>query len=102
MDVEVDSGMLILGTAGSIAVPGDWWKTGYFKMQTAIGGDSNFKRYSSNFEGNGFRYIIQSILSMIGDERIWTTRVLPEEQIKTTEILKNVKVLIGDSSDEDN
>ena len=53
--------------------------------------DNNFKRYSSNFEGNGFRYIIQSLLSMIEDERIWTTRVLPEEQLKVADVLKNVE-----------
>lgn len=89
MGVEVDTGMSILGTDGRIEVPGEWWQTGYFKMKFT--GEKRFKRYSSNFEGNGFRYIIQSLLSMIKDERIWTTRVLPEEQIKVVEILKTVE-----------
>ena len=89
LGVTVNSGMVILGTDGSIEVPGDWWKTGYFKMRSTA--DNNFKRYSSNFEGNGFRYIIQSLLSMIEDERIWTTRVLPEEQLKVADVLKNVE-----------
>lgn len=89
LGVTVNSGMVILGTDGSIEVPGDWWKTGYFKMKSTA--DNNFKRYSSNFEGNGFRYIIQSLLSMIEDERIWTTRVLPEEQLKVADVLKNVE-----------
>ena len=91
MGVSVNTGMVILGTEGSIEVPGDWWKTGYFKMKSTV--DNNFKRYSSNFEGNGFRYIIQSLLSMIEDERIWTSRVLPEEQIKVTDVLKHVEML---------
>ena len=91
MDVEVDSRMTILGTDGIIEVPGDWWKTGYFKMR--LNTEDTYKRYSSNFEGNGFRYIIQSLLSMIKDERIWTTRVLPEEQIKVANILKDIETL---------
>lgn len=90
MEMEVGTGMEILGTEGSIYVPGDWWKTGYFKMKSTAD-DNRFKRYSSNFEGNGFRYIIQSLLSMIEDERIWTTRVLPEEQIKAARVLKDVE-----------
>ena len=28
---------------------------------------------------------------MIEDERIWTTRVLPEEQLKVADVLKNVE-----------
>lgn len=90
MEMEVGTGMEILGTEGSIYVPGDWWQTGYFKMKSTAD-DNRFKRYSSNFEGNGFRYIIQSLLSMIEDERIWTTRVLPEEQIKVARVLKDVE-----------
>ena len=91
MNVEVDSRMTILGTEGIIEVPGDWWKTGYFKM--CLNTENTYKRYSSNFEGNGFRYIIQSLLSMIKDERIWTTRVLQEEQIKVVNVLKDIEAL---------
>lgn len=90
MGLEVNSRMNILGSEGRIEVPGDWWQTGYFKMKSASE-DNRFKRYSSNFEGNGFRYIIQSLLSMIEDERIWTTRVLPEEQIKVASVLREVE-----------
>ena len=65
IEYDVDSSMTILGTNGTIEVPGDWWQTGYFKMQ--MNSEDKDKRYSSNFEGNGFRYLIQSLLSMIED-----------------------------------
>ena len=88
MDINVDTNMVIIGTEGKIEVPGDWWKTGYFKMKST--NEDGFKRYSSNFEGNGFRYIIQSLLSMINNERILSARLLPDEQIKVTSILEEI------------
>ena len=89
IEYDVDSSMTILGTNGTIEVPGDWWQTGYFKMQ--MNSEDKDKRYSSNFEGNGFRYLIQSLLSMIEDERIMTTRILPEEQLTVVKTLKTIE-----------
>lgn len=89
MEYNVDSSMTILGTNGMIEVPGDWWQTGYFKMQ--MNSEDKDKRYSSNFEGNGFRYLIQSLLSMIEDKRTSTTRILPKEQFAVVRALKEIK-----------
>ena len=90
---DVDSSMTILGTNGKIRVPGNWWQTGYFKLQ--MGTEDKEKRYSSNFEGNGFRYLIQSLLSMIEDERTSTTRILPKEQIAVVRALNIIKTYIS-------
>ena len=40
-----------------------WWRLAYFKMQDTV--DGQVKRYSSNFEGNGYRYLVQSLLREI-------------------------------------
>ena len=88
IEFDVDSSMTILGTNGKIEVPGNWWQTGYFKLQ--MNAEDKAKRYSSNFEGNGFRYLIQSLLSMIEDERIWTTRIRPEEQVAVVKTLRKI------------
>ncbi len=88
MKIDIDNRMVLLGTKGRIEVPGDWWRTGYFKMK--IEGDDDYKRYCSNFEGNGFRYIIQSLLSAIRKGKVSSTRLLIEEQLKTIEVLNDL------------
>ena len=63
LEPEINCGMTIYGTKGEIQVPDDWWKIGYFKMKTS--NDKRLKHYSSNFDGNGFRYIVQDLLREI-------------------------------------
>ena len=63
MDLEVQNEMEIIGTEGSIIVPEDWWRIGYFRVKEK--GSSTYKRYSSNFDGNGFRYLIQALQNMM-------------------------------------
>ena len=58
MDLEIDNEMEILGSEGIIRVPEDWWRIGYFKVSHKNG---KVERYSSNLEGNGFRYMIQAL-----------------------------------------
>ena len=63
MDMDNTCEMTILGTGGKIYIPDDWWRLAYFKMQDTV--DGQVKRYSSNFEGNGYRYLVQSLLREI-------------------------------------
>ncbi len=66
-DLSISDGMMIIGTEGSISVPDDWWQVSYFKLKSFH--DDRYKRYSSNFDGNGFRYILQSVLRMIRHDK---------------------------------
>lgn len=60
LDISAEDGMLIIGKEGMIFVPDNWLRLGYFKIKEK--GDHKFKRYSYNFDGNGFRYLIQALL----------------------------------------
>lgn len=90
-DVEIStlddakSGVTILGTAGRVEIPDDWWNMGYF--EAIYSGTGEKKRYSYNFEGTGLRYLIQEMLIMIGNQRKTPTRVFTEETVKIAEIL---------------
>ena len=77
MDSLLEDGMLINGTEGTIFVPDDWWKLGYFKMRK--NGEYKFKRYSFNFDGNGFRYIIRTLLHMININAMNSQRITSED-----------------------
>lgn len=61
--VTLDNGLVVYGTKGTIRVPSDWWNFGYYEIE--IDGNPYPKRYSFNFEGNGFRYILQDMLIAI-------------------------------------
>lgn len=88
LDMNLDSSMLILGTKGKISIPGDWWTTGYFKMD--IEGEEREKRFSSNFGGNGVRYLLQSLLGRIELEKVQTVRILPKEIVSTASIIEKL------------
>lgn len=89
MDPEVTGGMTIIGTTGTIIVPEDWWRVGYFKLKT--NGESSYKRYCFNFEGNGFRYLIQALLGMIRSDEPNSERITDEESDAIIELLNDIR-----------
>jgi choline-phosphate cytidylyltransferase len=89
MDVDVDAGLQIFGTTGTIFVPSDWWRIGYFEVKQH--GESQFKRYCSNFEGNGFRYLIQALLIMIRAQGDSANRITFEESQAILSVLDNIE-----------
>lgn len=85
-DVEVEDELVVIGTNGRITIPNDWWNTGYFEAKVD---DRQFlKRYSFNFEGNGFRYLLQELMIMISDKRTECTRLFTEESRALVDILR--------------
>ena len=72
MGIRLEDSMIITGSEGVIVVPDDWWNLGYFKMRK--NGEYKFKRYSFNFDGNGFRYIIRNLLHMIKNRQMIGTQ----------------------------
>ncbi len=87
-DIPIDEGIVVIGTEGSILVPDQWWNLGYFKLKRR--GESKFKRYSYNFDGNGFRYIIQSLLHILKNNSKRSQRITWAEQKSILSILKEI------------
>ncbi len=85
----IDNGMKIIGTEGCIEVPANWWQVGYFKMLMARTGD--LKRYSFNYEGNGFRYLVCSLMYYIRSERPFAPRVTREENDVILRIISSLQ-----------
>ena len=78
VDIGVGCSMTIYGTTGEIVIPEDWWRVGYFNIIDYA--DNSKKHYSTNFEGNGLRYLIQSLLREIkSDDSLDIAGVQPEE-----------------------
>lgn len=66
MNLDMENGMEIIGTHGNIEVPEDWWRVGYFRAK--MDNKTNPTRYTSNFDGNGFRYLIREMQTMLKQE----------------------------------
>lgn len=89
MEPEVTGGMTIIGSTGTIVVPEDWWRVGYFKLKQ--NGETSYKRYCSNFEGNGFRYLIQALLGMIRTDEPNSARITEEESDAIMSLLNSIE-----------
>ncbi len=66
MSLEMENGMEIIGTHGNIEVPDDWWRVGYFRAK--MDNKPNPTRYTSNFDGNGFRYLVRAMQRSLKQE----------------------------------
>lgn len=68
LGVKSEGKLLISGTKGYIVVEAPWWKTSYFEVHHENPND--VERFSERFLGDGLRYEICDLLSMInGDTR---------------------------------
>lgn len=68
LGVKSEGRLLISGTEGYIVVEAPWWKTNYFEVHHENPND--VERFSERFLGDGLRYEICDLLSMInGDTR---------------------------------
>ena len=87
--IRVDNQLEIIGTEGTIRMKGDWWRSKSFELHTP--GSSDVQLYTTNFEGNGFKYLIRELSSMLSNNRINSKSIFEEESLKIVEILEDVK-----------
>ena len=88
--IEMKNHMTIIGDKATITVNDDWWNTGYFEVKNK---DSKFtKKCSFNFEGSGFRYVLQELLIMIREGHISSSRLFPEESIEIAKVIEKIEI----------
>lgn len=88
--IQADSSMEIVGTKGRIQVPQMWWNAAYFK--TELYDENRARRYCTNFEGNGFRYLMQVMLQMIKDQTLQSQRMSAQDSINIVKILSEIDI----------
>lgn len=67
LGVKSDGRLIISGMTGYIVVEAPWWKTGYFEVHRENPND--IERFSERFLGDGLRYEISDLLSMINGDK---------------------------------
>lgn len=89
INLDITDSLTIVGTQGEIIIPNEWWRVGYFEMRRT--GERHSQRYSFNFEGNGFRYLIQFVLQTLRKEHSEITHGNLDEAGKIIKVLEQIK-----------
>ena len=88
-NIDWHNHLTVIGTKGRIVLEDDWWNTGYFKV--IKNGCKKVDRRSFNFEGTGFRYLIQELLIMLRDERYECNRLTDDEACSILKVLNKLE-----------
>ncbi len=86
--IRVNNQLEIIGTEGTIRMDGDWWKSKRFEIHKP--GLSDVQVFNTNFEGDGFKYLIKELSRMLSTDRIKTKAILEEESLKIVEIFNEI------------
>lgn len=86
--IRVNNQLEIIGTEGTIRMSGDWWKCKNFEIHKP--GLSDVQVFNTNFEGDGFKYLIKEMSRMLFTNRIKTKAILDEESLKIAEIFQEI------------
>lgn len=85
VDIDLEDCMEIVGTEGRVYIPSEWWKMQYFKIRKNK--SNKVQRYSYNFEGTGFRYIMMDLLSMLEAGRNESCKIFSIESLRTCRLI---------------
>lgn len=86
--IRVNNQLEIIGTEGTIRMAGDWWKSKRFEIHKP--GLTDVEVFNTNFEGDGFKYLIKELSRMLANNRINTKTILEDESLKIVEIFKEI------------
>jgi len=86
--IRVNNQLEIIGSEGTIRMFGDWWKCKHFEIHKP--GLNDVEVFNTNFEGDGFKYLIKELSRMLATNRINTKAILEEESLKIVEIFNEI------------
>lgn len=87
--IRVDNQLEIIGTKGTIRMKGDWWRSKTFELHTP--GSKEVQLFNTNFEGNGFKYLLKTMSNMLSNNSINSKSIFEDESLKMVEILEKIK-----------
>lgn len=87
--IRVDNQLEIIGSEGTIRMKDNWWRSKYFELHKP--GINEAELYNTNFEGNGFKYLIKGLSTMLSNNQTDSMGVFKDESIKIVEILEQLR-----------
>lgn len=91
--VKTEGNLVISGTKGYVYVPAPWWLTDYFEVRYED--QSKNKKYFYSYDGEGLRYEIQELLSMIVNNRRNCYKLNREESVGIAEIIEKYRLRVN-------
>ncbi|MCQ2970780.1 MAG: Gfo/Idh/MocA family oxidoreductase [archaeon] len=95
--IRVDNQLEIIGTEGTIRMKGEWWRSRNFEIHYPE--SQEIQLYNTNFEGNGFKYLLRELSRMLDNNRIDTRSIFKDESLKIVKILEQVKKIENNNGD---
>ena len=83
--VKTEGNLVISGTKGYVYVPAPWWLTSYFEVRYED--QTKNRKYFYSYDGEGLRYEIQEILSMIVNDRRSSYKLRRRESVAIADII---------------
>lgn len=87
-NIDCESSLEIIGTKGKIVMPTKWWKANYF--EASLYNVDYIRRYCTNFEGNGYKYLIQVMIQMIKEQQFESQRLSSQDSIRIVQLLNKI------------
>ena len=87
--IRVDNQIEIIGTEGTIRMKGDWWRSKSFELH--VPKSNEVQIFNTNFEGNGFKYLLRELSLMLSNNRMNTKAIFEDELLEIVKILEQVK-----------
>ncbi len=87
--VRVRNQLEIIGSTGTIKINGNWWRGSYFELDDPEADEVEI--YNTNYHGNGFKYLLKTVATMLANGRIDTMGVFQDEALKIIEIVEKVR-----------
>ena len=86
--IRTKSMIEIVGTKGTIRMGERWWRGSYFELDDP---DSNdIEIYNTNYQGNGFKYLLKSIATMLENGRTEPMGLFHEESLEIVKIAERI------------
>lgn len=85
--VKTEGNLVISGTKGYIYVPAPWWLTSFFEVRYED--QTKNKKYFYSYDGEGLRYEIQELISMIVNQRKSSYKLRRRESVAISRIIEN-------------
>lgn len=86
--IRVNNRIEIIGSEGTIRMTGDWWKCKHFEIHKP--GLKDIEIFNTNYDGDGFKYLIKELSRMLSTNRINTKTIPEEESLKIVEIFQEI------------
>lgn len=87
--VKTEGNLVVSGTKGYVYTPAPWWLTDYFEVRYED--QTKNKKFFYSYDGDGLRYEIQEILSMIVNDRRSCYKLRRRESVAIAEIIEKYK-----------